>query len=309
MRIQNTKIFMGKHETAPVKKAVSRYVKKNDIPDPVVAKKENARKRALKIVGDAFSNERKIDDDIRSRRDKINSLLRDIGDARKSIGVLEKSRAELRDFYGVSEDSPEEADLKLLEKEFRSDMPGNKERFTPEEWARLNKIKSEGMTEYQQRSMEFLEYESPFLEEAYEAEKGIYDEERVINGIKLERLKSHAMVDASKQSDKVMDDAAKEIVKMMVDEAKENIDKKAEEEKEKAKAQKEKKEEIEEKIESAREKRKENERLTEEIIENASEVTAVANDVKEAQQEVKEMLSKMKLIEDDIKGSAVDENL
>ncbi len=309
MRIQNTKIFMGNHETAPVKKAVSRYVKKNDIPDPVAAKKENARKRALKIVGDAFSNERKIDDDLKLRRDKIESLLRNIGDAQNSISTLEKSRAGLRAFYGVTDDSQEEADLKLLEKEFRSNRPESKERLTDEEYARLDEIRSTGLTEYQQRSMELLGYESPFLDEAYKAEKGIYEEERIISGIKLERLKSHAMVDASKQADKVMDDAAKEIVKMMVDEAKENIDKKAEEEKEKAKAQKEKKEEIEERIESAKEKRTESEKKTEEILENASEVTTVVNDVKEAQHDVKEMLNKMKLIEEDIKGSAVDENL
>ena len=309
MRIQNTKIFMGNQESMPAKKIISRFVKKNNDLDPIAAKKENAKKKALKIVGDAFSNERKIDDDIKSRREKIDSLLKDIGDARKSIGVLEKSRSELMDVYGVTEDSPEENDLKLLEKEFRSNLPGSKEMLTIEERARLSEIKANGLTEYQQRSMELLQYESPFLEEAYEAEKGIYEEERIISGIKIERLKHHTMLDASKQADKVMDEASKEIVKMIVDEAKENIDKKAEEEKEKAKAEKEKKEELEEKIEAAREKRRENEKLTEEILENASEVTTVVNDVKEAQQEVKEMLSKMKLIEDDIKGSAVDENL
>ncbi len=299
---------MGNHEAVPSKNATSKFVKKNTL-DPVEAKKESARKRALKIVGDAFSNERKIDDDLKSRRDKIDSLLRNIGDAQKSIGVLEKSRAELREFYGVTEDSQEEADLKLLEKEFRSDMPGNKVTFTDEEYTRLNEIKSAGLTEYQQRSMELLKYESPFLDEAYKSEKGIYEEERIISGIKLERLKHHAILDATKQADKVLDEASKEIVKMIVDEAKENIDKKAEEEKEKAKAQKEKKEEIEERIESAKEKRKESEKLTEEILEKASEATTVVNDVKEAQQEVKEMLNKMKLIEEDIKGSAVDENL
>ncbi|MCR5583823.1 MAG: hypothetical protein K6F63_00110 [Lachnospiraceae bacterium] len=290
-------------------KTGSKFVKQSNAFDPVTAKKDSAKKRALKIVGDAFSNERKIDNDINSRREKIGELLNKIGDARKSIGALEKSRAELRGFYGVAEDSDEEQDLKLLEKEFRKNMPGSKVQLTAEENARLAEIKENGLSEYQQRSMELLEFESPFLEEAYEAEKGIYDEERVINGIKLERLKHHPILDAAKQADEIMDEASKEIVKMIVDEAKENIDKKVEEEKEKAKAEKEKKEEIEEKMKSAKEKRKANARLTEELIENAAEVTSIATDVREAQQEVKEMLNKMKLIEDDIKGSAVDENL
>ncbi len=309
MRIQNTKFFVGDHNQKQMNKMGSKNAKQSSAFDPVTAKRDSAKKRALKIVGDAFSNERKIDNDINSRREKIGELLNKIGDARKTIGALEKSRAELRDFYGVAEDSIEELDLKLLEKEFRKDMPGSKVQLTPEENARLTEIKENGLSEYQQRSMELLEFESPFLEEAYEAEKGIYDEERVINGIKLERLKHHAMLDATKQADEIMDEASKEIVKMIVDEAKENIDKKAEEEKEKAKAEKEKKEELEEKAESAKEKRKANEKLTEELIENVADATSIATDVREAQQEVKEMLNKMKLIEDDIKGSAVDENL
>lgn len=309
MKIQNTKFFVGDQNQKPMNKMGSKFAKQSGVVDPVTAKKDSAKKRALKIVGDAFSNERKIDNDITSRREKIGELLNKIGDARKSIGALEKSRAELRDFYGVAEDSDEELDLKLLEKEFRKDMPGSKVQLTIEENTRLKEIKENGLSEYQQRSMELLEFESPFLEEVYEAEKSIYDEERVINGIKLERLKHHAILDATKQADEIMDEASKEIVKMIVDAAKENIDKKAEEEKEKAKAEKEKKEELEEKTESAKEKRKANEKLTEELIENASEATTIANDVREAQQEVKEMLNKMKLIEDDIKGSAVDENL
>ncbi len=309
MKIQNTKFFVGDQNQKPMNKMGPKFAKQSGVVDPVTAKKDSAKKRALKIVGDAFSNERKIDNDITSRREKIGELLNKIGDARKSIGALEKSRAELRDFYGVAEDSDEELDLKLLEKEFRKDMPGSKVKLSGEEYARLAEIKENGLTEYQQRSMELLEFESPFLEEAYEAEKSIYDEERVINGIKLERLKHHAILDATKQADEIMDEASKEIVKMIVDAAKENIKKKAEEEKEKAKAEKEKKEELEEKAESAKEKRKANEKLTEELIENVSEATTIANDVREAQQEVKEMLNKMKLIEDDIKGSAVDENL
>ncbi len=133
MRIQNTKIYMGYQQPVSAVKAVSKFVKKNSEHDPIAAKKESARKMALKLVGDAFSNERKTDDDIKSRREKINGLPNSIGDAQKPISVIEKSMVELRDIYGVTEDSPEEA---------------------------------------------------------YEAGKDIYDEERIISGIKKEKAEA-----------------------------------------------------------------------------------------------------------------------
>ena len=99
MRIQSAKVFGGDQSQKQINKIGSKFAKQSGVVDPVTAKKDSAKKRALKIVGDAFSNERKIDNDITSRREMIGELLNKIGDARKSIGALEKSRAELRDFY------------------------------------------------------------------------------------------------------------------------------------------------------------------------------------------------------------------
>ena len=277
--------------------------------DPVAAKKEEAKKKAMKIVSDAFVNELKMDDDLNSRREKIKSLQKDMGDANRAIREIEDSRASLRDTYGVEEDSQEEQDLKLLEKEIRYKMPGNDVRFDKGDLDRIAELKKNGLSEYQQRSLEMLEQEVPYATTIYEAKQEIMVENQIITATELERLKTHPMVDAGKQADAIMDEASKEIVGMLVDEAKDHIDEEAEKEKEKAETEKEKKEELQARIDATKEKKKEDEKLTEDILEGVAKASSATNEVSAAQQEIKDMMNKMKLIEDDIKGAAVDKSL
>ena len=93
--------------------------------DPVAAKKEEAKKKAMKIVGDAFANELKMDDELSARRERIKALQEEKGYASGEIKKIEDNRAALRDAYAVEEDSQEEKDLKLLEKEVISRFPGS----------------------------------------------------------------------------------------------------------------------------------------------------------------------------------------
>ena len=277
--------------------------------DPIAAKKEEARKKAMKIVGDAFANELKMDDDLNARRERIKSLQKDMGDANRAISEIEDSRAALRESYGVDENSQEEQDLRLLEKGARAKMPGSGIVMTYDELKQIKEIKANGLSEYQERSLEMLDYEASYVASAYEAKQEIMVENRIISATELERLKSHAMADAQKQADAVMDEASREIVGMLVGEAKDHIDEEAEKEKEKAQAEKEKEEELQERIDAVKEKKKEEEELTEEILDEVAKATSTMTDVNAAQQEIKEMMNKMKLIEDDIKGAAVDKSL
>ena len=277
--------------------------------DPVSAKKEEAKKKAMKIVGDAFANERKMDDELGARRERIKALQEEKGYASGEIKRIEDKRVALRDDYAIEEDSQEEKDLKLLEKEVRSRFPGSGVQLSKDEMDAIQKIKKNGLTEYQQRSLEMLGHEAPYVDMVYEADKEIKLENQIVRETKLERLKSHTMEDAQKQAEEVLEAASKEAIGMMVDEAKEHIDEEAEEREEKAEAEKEKQEEIEARIDAAKEKKKENEELTEDILEKVQEVSIGTSDVNAAQQEIKDMMSKMKLIEEDIKGAAVDQNI
>lgn len=319
MKVQNNAIFMGDdiHRARNgeedkggnnQKKSISGSALKQKF-DPIAAKKEQAKKKAMKIVGDAFANELKMDDELTARRERIKSLQKELGDANKAISEIEADRAALRDTYGIDENSQEEQDLQLLEKGARAKMPGSDVIMTYDELKRIKEIKSNGLTEYQERSLEMLDFETSYFTAAYEAKQEIMVENQIISATELERLKTHPMLDAQKQADMVMEEASKEIVGMLVDEAKDHIDEEAEKEKEKAEAEKEKEEELQERIDTARERRKENEELTEEILDGVTEASSTAMDVTKAQQEVKDMISKMKLIEEDIKGASVDRTL
>lgn len=319
MKVNNTSIFMGddtlraRHEgkTNPSNqgtKTIDGNAFKGGL-DPITAKKEEARKKAMKLVGDAFSKDRSVDDDLKERHERIKSLQKDKGDANRAIKEIEDDRAVLREAYDVDENSQEEADLKLLEKEVKAKMPGSDVRLSKDDMDAIERIKANGLTEYQERSLEMLESEIYYADIAYEADEEIETENRVISATKIERLKYHTMEDAQKEADDIMDMASEEIVSMLVDEAKEHIDEEAEERKDKAEAEKEKQEELEERIDAAKEEKKENEELTQNILEGVQEASANLADVSNAQQEIKDMMNKMQLIEDDIKGAAVDKSL
>lgn len=319
MKINNNAIFMGDDvrsaRQGESKKPEGRQRKTIDGKglqaklDPIIAKREEAKKKAMKIVGDAFANERKIDDDLDARRERIKTLQNEMGIAKRAIQEIEDSRNELRDMYGVDLDSQEEQDLKLLEKEIDARMPGSNISLTREEVEKIADIKANGLSEYQERSLEMKESEFSYAKTAYEAEEEIKMENQIISATKLERLKTHPIVDAKKQAKAIMDAASDEIIGMLVDEAKEHIDEEAEKKKEEAKEKAEEKEELEERIEKVKEEKKEKEKMTEEILEGVAEVENNSKDMEMAQQEIKDMMNKMKLIEDDIKGAAVDKSL
>lgn len=319
MKINNTSVFVGNDSLRAdnVEQKNSKAGDRKSIDgrmfsakqDPIAAKREEAKKKAMQIVGNAFANELKIDDDLNERRERIKSLQKDIGEANRAVKDLEDGRAALKDVYGITGDSQEEKDLKLLEKEIRYKMPGSDVHFEKGDLERISELKKNGLSEYQQRSLEMLEQETPYIQSVNENKKEIMTENQIITATELERLKTHPMLDAKEQAEAVMEAARKEIIGMMVDEAKDHIDEEAKEQKEKAEAEKEKEEELQARIDAAKEKRKESEKVTEDILEGASEVASVQKDVSSAQQEVKDMMSKMKLIEDDIKGAAVDEAL
>lgn len=319
MKVQNNSIYMGDdiRSARHGENGKTNNIQRKSIDgtalrakfDPIVAKREEAKKKAMKIVGDAFANELKIDDDLNSRRERIKTLQRDIGDANRSIREIEDGRVALRDVYGIDKDSQEEQDLRLLEKEIRYKIPGNDVHFDDGDIERIAELKKNGLTEYQQRSLEMLEHEVPYATTVYDNKQEIMVENQIISATKLERLKSDPMGKAKKQADAIMEEASKEIIGMLVDEAKEHIDEEADKEKEKAEAEKEKAEELQERIDAAKEKKKENEELTEDILEGVADATQASTGVNAAQQEIKDMRNKMNLIEDDIKGAAVDKSL
>ena len=313
MRVHNNTIFMGdstlsdRHSGAAEEKKERNSIFAGDFHkqfDPITAKKEEARKQAMKIVGEAWAGDQKIDEGIEESRAKIREYQRQISEAEGKIREIDDERAALKDTYGITDDSREEQDLRLLEKK-QDGQP-----LTEEEAERLSQIEAEGITEYQQRSLDLREDRGRYEADLAKAKNGAYAENASIASTKIDRLKHHAMVDAQENAEDIMEAASKEIVGMLLDEAKDHIDEEMEEKKEAAEEKAEKEEEEEEKIEKAKEAKEEKEEFSEEISEQIGDMSRVlteADDIMDdVQREIKKLMDEMKLLDEDLKGAAVD---
>ena len=198
MKVNNTSIFMGNdtlcaryekqqnNNGKTSKKSIDGSSFQAGI-DPIAAKKEEARKKAMRIGGNAFENELKIDDDLSARREKIKTLQEEKGEANRAIREIEDNRAALREVYGVDEDSQEEKELKLLEKEASEKMPGSKVSLSLDERKAIKEIKERGLSEYQQRSLDMFESETGYRNTVYEADQKIKTENQIITATNAAR--------------------------------------------------------------------------------------------------------------------------
>lgn len=264
--------------------------------DNIVQKRKEGMKKAMRIIGDAFNNDQKIDDDIERRHKIIGDLHKEMDRSWKEIDQLEKRKQELKISYGISDDSQEQLDLKLLEK--RRDAQKNPSvKLSDEEKLRLGVIDQEGMTDYQKLSLEMDSLKEPFQKRLNESQNNIINQRKTINAIQRERVKSHLMVDANVAADKILDASSRDIIGILVEEAKDYTDEKLEEQREAA--------------EKAAEEKKEQEVRTDTSTQNkAMEDIFYLNEVKkDILKEVQEMIEKMKLLPEDILGAAIDASI
>ena len=272
----------------------------------LLQKKKEAQEKAMKVVGDAFAGDMEIDNDILERRDKIAALEQENQKLQNQINDISKQQNELMEQYGIAADSQEQKDLELLRKKDKW-LTGKGEELTKEEFEKVSRLESEGLTEYQKRQREWDAEKKQFQNDLDKNKEEILIENAIIRGTKLERLKHAPMVKAQKEAEAIMDAASKEIIGMIMEEAKDTIDEESKEEQEKA----EKLEEIQEEKESFIEKQKEKREKTEELLENIpmEELVHMGQLKDEIKQEIKHIVSEMKLVAEDIKGAMVDESV
>lgn len=305
----------------------------NGKKDSVLMRKQFARKRAMKMINDAWAGDKKIDYDIDEIRGKNQGLKADISDCNDHIKEYKDRKEEIREYYGIENGDVTQADLDLLKKkQAAADNPEIS--FTEEEEKRLAELESPQFARYQEQvsglNAAIAKYEDD--RESAWRDVSIYNAE--IRGIKLERLKFHGMLDAQKKADEVNEAASEDVLGMLTGEGKDHITESLEEKREEAKEKAEEKEEQEEKLEERREekeafeaqleiKHEENSeaektrleqqkdaREQEEIIagatENFGDMGATSSQVKA---QIKDMLHKMKLLEEDLKGAEVDDTV
>lgn len=314
MKVQNTTIFMGDN-TGSAGYGIARDKNgqasifagnRNEKPDLIAQRQQQAKKQIMKIVGDAWGSDRKLEDSLTESRDRLKSYQETIGEINEEQKQIKEKRQALKDAYNVEDDSQEEQDLRLLEKEIDAKRSGSGVYLTRQEQEQIARIKGKGLTEYQERCLELKERSSFNEEKIADAKKGIEEENVAIFNMKEANLKSQTMIKAEKAADEIKDALKDEIIGMLIDEAKDHIDEEMEEKKEAAEEKAEKEKEEQERIEKQKEEKEEKEAFTEAIADSTSSILEAESTMGEAMREIRKIMNEMKLMEEDLKGAAVD---
>lgn len=201
----------------------------NLLDDPIGEKQAKAQRDALKEIMDTFSGEHSIDLQMREKRAHIKELDEDIAENQKDIRELQGYGAALKEQYGVTDDSEEEAELELLKKQARFAMGDVSQQLNEEELKKLQDIYANGLSEYQEQALGFYNRELSLESENEAMQKEQKEDTAFIKGVHKERIKRHDMIDSQKVAQDILEQASKEIVGMLVQEAVDHIDETLEE--------------------------------------------------------------------------------
>lgn len=272
-------------------------------------KRQSARERAMKVIGDAWDSDRSIDRDIEQHRENARKMRADLKAEKEAMTEIRNQEEEMRKAYGVAADSQEQKDAEILLKNQEYGMNPSSESLTEEEKERLEEIYKNGLTDYQKALISHHEEIRSHLQNARKLEQQIKGENAVVRGMRQERLKYSPMTEASDTAEAIMDAASDDILSMLVEQGKDHLDEEQKEREEMGEKIEEKKEEQEEILEKRKEREEETEELTEDILDGEKLVQEISSDMEEAQKEVQKMIDQMGLVVEDIKGSIVDKVL
>lgn len=250
--------------------------------DSVMARRLRAQKEAMKVVMDQHAGESKLDASVKEMENHRTTLADEAKTAQDELKKVEEMRKAYQEDYGVAEGSPE-----------------------PEDEA------------YQKAMKEFDDMADEWRGRANSAMDQRMAIGKSLDELKVERAKTHGMVDAQAEADEIMESASKEIIGMIKQDAMDHIDEKLEETVEEAEKKAEEEKEEKERLEEAKEEKEEQEKRLEEAGSsdpvqvsrptNISDALVNADDaVKEIQKKIKGILEEEALLAEDLKGISVD---
>lgn len=286
----------------------------NGLQGQIDAKRRNAQKQAMKIIGDAWENDQNAAKNIEDMSNLKNEKVMELNEQNKQKKGIEESKQKLQQEYGIASDSQEQKDTELLEKYQNSITGASDEHFSEEEIDRLKELQNTPLTEYQKRVLTLNARKGEMTRNAEKLQNAISGLTSSITDASIEQLKSRGMEMASDAAEEIMGAANEEIFGMLIADAKENMDEKLEEEKEKAEEISEKKEEQDEQIEESKENRREQEELIEgqldmeQLKQTISAENQTVSQTTEAQKAIQNILEENHLVSEDIKGIEIDLN-
>ncbi|MDE7224079.1 MAG: hypothetical protein K2O34_09900, partial [Acetatifactor sp.] len=261
--------------------------------DPITLKKQMAQKQALKVVGDAFAADRKIDREVADREASIKKMQTENLETQNALKDLENQKEVIGKEYGLSEE-----DWDILGKGSENPVLLN-----DNEKARYQEMEEQGLTKYYKDIDNLAKSYQDAINENTKMIKSYEAENEAVHKSRLDLRKGNPMIAAQEQAEDIMEAARKEIIGMLVDEGKDHVDEELQEKVEQAQEEKEKKEEEEEKleairedkaeiqdqVEAARDRAHENEKRAEELMETlpTEELLQMEGGTSDFQQELK----------------------
>lgn len=286
----------------------------NPTTNPVDAKRNSARKQAMRLISNAWSRDEKVAKNIQGMWDEKQTKIDELNELKSRTKNIEDEKKMYKEAYGISDDSEEQKDLELLEKYQNNRNGSASDSFSEEEIDRLKELQSKPLTEYQKKVLSLNSVKGKMDIDIDRKKAELMAMTGDIAKAENEANASQDMLDAQNAADTLMEAATKDIVGMLVQEAKDHIDETADEQKEKAEEAKKEKEEQEERIEKAKEDREEQEKIIEadmeadELQQNVKLESQNVDHVEEAQKSIQRILSNNHMINEDIKGIEIDLN-
>lgn len=300
----------------------------NKEDEPIEKKKRQAQTKAYRVVKDAWDIDQSIADSIKEKQDYYFEQAKKKSEAFERLNGVKQNMQDLKESYKIDENSQEQKDLLLYEKQYDV-LNGISNEFTDEEKARLQGLKGQPKTEYQTEALGLYGQRGEWKRQINSANLKMQDTVKDIESIKLEQLKSHPMSDAQKEAGDIMAASSKEIIGMIMDATKKQIDDSVKETKEKIEENEKKAKEEEERQERIKEYRALQEAIitgSKEAIDTAKAKRRIneANDIpldgawdenvsekinRNVSQSLDDIKNSMKLLEADLKGIKINEEV
>ena len=253
--------------------------------DLILAKKIQAQKQALKGILEQYTTDSEFDQSLEDMAVRRDELTEEAKKAQSELATVQEMRKAYQEEHGVTADTPEEL------------IP-----------------KDEAYTEAMEQFDEMEEEWAGRAETALAGKAGLG---RAISSMEIEYAKTHGMVDAVTDAEKLLKNTSKELVGMLKQEAIDHVDEEVQETIDKAKEEAEKKEEQEEKLEDAKDAKEERQQQVEAAATPSSKPAEPTGDisktileaddiVKDLQKKAKSILEEENLLEEDLKGISVD---
>lgn len=281
--------------------------------DLVEEKRKKAKSMAMQLMLDVYKNDKKLDDTAEEKNTHAKKLYAENEEARSMIADIKKEKENTNELYGVTEDSEEAKDLDILRRG-RDSMGNPQAVLSDDEYARYKELYSNGLSDYHLRMLSLDNDEKIYNKQISDNMKEIVKDYAFNRNLAIERLKSHDMLDAKKQGEKLEEAASKEIIGQVMQDAVDNIDEEAQKEEEDALEKKQEQQKLEERIEKAKgeEHKKDNQEelmyAIDDALDEVNKITSGDTD-KTPEKSMGLMVAQLQLSAEDVKGLVVDNKL